>query len=103
MNCKKGDLAWVVVPPKSRNSAWGKRLHMAVVTCEELMCNPHDGAPMWKISPRFTFPCDCGNPNHVHEIEGVADKVLRPIRGDKLPGDQEPVAKKKPVKELEPA
>lgn len=97
MNCKKGDMAWVVVPPGQRNTPWGKAIHMAIVTCEELFCNPKDGGPMWYIKPQINHPCPCGNPNHVATIEGISDRCLRPIRGDKLPGDHEPAEKTKPI------
>lgn len=103
MNCKKGDLAWVIVPPRERHTPWGEKLHMAIVLCEEHYCNPKTGEPMWKVSPQITTPCRCGNPDHYAVIEAIADKVMRPIRGDKLPGDHVAKPVEKPVKELEPA
>lgn len=80
MNCKQGDLAWVVLPPNKRHTAWGRRVHMAIVTCEKLFCNEHTGAPMWYTSPIIKVPCGCGRPDHEGGIEGIADKCLRPIR-----------------------
>ncbi len=88
MNCKQGEMAWVVVPPKERQTDWGKALHMRIVTCEKLWCG-HRGQPMWDITPTFRYKCERHGWTHFHEISGVADKVLRPIRGGEPPAEDE--------------
>ncbi len=70
MNCKKGDLAYVV--PTTRRHAWAAG---RVVTCVELIRDQHlIGNVGWLIDPPLADPADGKVLRH------AADASLRPIR-----------------------
>jgi len=72
MNCKKGDLA-VIVVSMTRPHSVGK-----IVTCVSLKPCPRTGAPAWIIDPPV------GKEVFVHGAwragDWIEDKCLRPIR-----------------------
>lgn len=85
MNCKQGQLAWIVVP-KGQAQRGIEQLNRRVVRTVELL--PGFGVPVWEVTPKqvVTITQDCVDPNgqvlragDTAVADGIPDAYLRPF------------------------
>jgi hypothetical protein len=91
MNCKRNQLAWIVVPPEQARGGI-EQLNRRVVRTVELL--PGFREPVWAVTPRqvVTITQDCRDPNGqvLHEgdtavADGIPDAYLRPFDPNSAP------------------
>jgi len=77
LNCKPGELARIISDAETRSAKMADK----IIEVERLLMI--DGDACWTyIGPRLKCGCGC-----MRELAGVADELLRPIRGQE--GDDE--------------
>lgn len=85
MNCKPGQLAWIVVP-RQQAQRGVEQLNRRVVRTVELL--PGFGVPVWEVTPRqvVTITQDCVDPKgqvlragDTAVADGIPDAYLRPF------------------------